>query len=83
MRRDPPPMIHRCTNGKMSRDVMGFQTFLDQDTMTYTDKIEQSLYLDASAYKEVLSLLSDEKKPQFVHLVTMQTLMPSKESIRH
>lgn len=58
-------------------DVMGFQTFLDQDTMTYTDKIENNPYIsDASAYKEVLSLLSDEKKPQFVHLVTMQTHMP-------
>ncbi len=45
--------------------------------MTYTDKIENNPYIsDASAYKEVLSLLSDEKKPQFVHLVTMQTHMP-------
>jgi phosphoglycerol transferase MdoB-like AlkP superfamily enzyme len=58
-------------------NVMGFQTFLDQDTMTYTDKIENNPYIsDASAYKEVLSLSADDQKPQFVHLVTMQTHMP-------
>jgi len=58
-------------------DVMGFDSFLDQDTMTYTDKIENNPYIsDASAYKEVMSVLSDEGQPQFVHLVTMQTHMP-------
>lgn len=58
-------------------DVMGFDSFLDQDTMTYTDKIENNPYIsDASAYKEVMSVLSDEAQPQFVHLVTMQTHMP-------
>jgi phosphoglycerol transferase MdoB-like AlkP superfamily enzyme len=58
-------------------DVMGFQTFLNQDTMTYTDKIENNPYIsDESAYKEVLSLLDDSENPQFIHLVTMQTHMP-------
>ena len=58
-------------------DVMGFDSFLDQDTMTYTDKIENNPYIsDASAYKEVMAVLSDEAQPQFVHLVTMQTHMP-------
>ncbi len=58
-------------------DVMGFDSFLDQDTMNYTDKIENNPYIsDASAYKEVMSVLSDEAQPQFVHLVTMQTHMP-------
>ncbi|KPG73810.1 LTA synthase family protein [Enterococcus sp. RIT-PI-f] len=58
-------------------DVMGFDSFLDQDTITYTDKIENNPYIsDASAYKEVMSVLSDEAQPQFVHLVTMQTHMP-------
>lgn len=58
-------------------DVMGFDEFLDQDTMTYTDKIEDNPYIsDASAYQEVMSVLSDDTQPQFVHLVTMQTHMP-------
>lgn len=58
-------------------DVMGFGSFLDQDTMTYTDKIENNPYIsDASAYQEVMDLLADNAQPQFVHLVTMQTHMP-------
>ncbi|KAF1300773.1 MULTISPECIES: LTA synthase family protein [Enterococcus] len=57
-------------------NVLGFDSFLDQDTMTYTDKIQKNPYIsDESAYKEVLSLL-DSDDPQFVHLVTMQTHMP-------
>lgn len=55
---------------------LGFETFLDQDTMTYTDKIEDNPYIsDESAYQQVLDVL-DTEMPQFVHLVTMQTHMP-------
>lgn len=45
--------------------------------MTYTDTIENNPYIsDESAYKEVMTLLKEEKTPQFIHLVTMQTHMP-------
>ncbi len=57
--------------------VMGFEQFIDQETMTYTDKIENNPYIsDEAAYKEVLALLENDQQPQFVHLVTMQTHMP-------
>lgn len=58
-------------------DVLGFDQFLHQDTMTHTDTIENNPYIsDESAYQEVLDILADQKQPQFVHLVTMQTHMP-------
>lgn len=61
-------------------DIMGFDQFLSESTMNYTDKIENNPYIsDESAYKEVLDLLKDEQNPQFVHLVTMQTHMPYSE----
>lgn len=57
--------------------VMGFNRFISEDTMKYTDTIENNPYIsDESAYKEVMSLLKNEEQPQFVHLVTMQTHMP-------
>lgn len=57
--------------------ILGFDRFLDQDTMKYRNKIENNPYIsDESAYDEILSLLKDAKQPQFVHLVTMQTHMP-------
>src|SRR5699024_4269820 len=58
-------------------DVLGFDQFLDQDSMAYTDKLEKNPYIsDASAYQQVLDLLKENEKPQFIHLVTMQTHMP-------
>ncbi|KAF1296304.1 hypothetical protein BAU15_15110 [Enterococcus sp. JM4C] len=58
-------------------EVMGFDRFLDEETMTYTEKIEKNAYIsDAQAYREVADILQDEYTPQFVHLVTMQTHMP-------
>lgn len=58
--------------------IMGFDKFLDQDTMSYTDMIDNNPYIsDASAYKEIMDVLQKDKdEPQFVHLVTMQTHMP-------
>lgn len=56
--------------------VLGFDQFLDQDTMTHTDKLQNNPYIsDESAYEEVLEQL-DSDTPQFLHLVTMQTHMP-------
>ncbi|MGC3625394.1 sulfatase-like hydrolase/transferase, partial [Enterococcus faecium] len=41
------------------------------------DTIENNPYIyDESAYKELMTLLMEEKTPQFIHLVTMQTHMP-------
>ena len=56
--------------------TLGFDQFISERTMTYTDTIENNPYIsDESAYKEVMTLLKEEKTPQFIHLVTMQTHM--------
>lgn len=56
---------------------LGFDSFISEGNMTYTDTIDNNPYIsDESAYKEILDLLKDEQTPQFVHLVTMQTHMP-------
>lgn len=58
-------------------EVLGFDEFISENTMTYTDTIEDNLYIsDASAYQEVMDLLKEDDTPQFIHLVTMQTHMP-------
>ncbi|WP_407854839.1 LTA synthase family protein [Enterococcus hailinensis] len=57
--------------------TFGFDQFLNEDTMTHTDKIENNPYIsDASAYQEVMDQLEKNQQPQFLHLVTMQTHMP-------
>ncbi|AZP93618.1 LTA synthase family protein [Enterococcus mundtii] len=57
--------------------TLGFDSFISEGNMTYTDTIDNNPYIsDESAYKEILDLLKDEQTPQFVHLVTMQTHMP-------
>lgn len=56
--------------------ILGFDQFLDEDTMKHTEKLEHNPYIsDKAAYEEILELLA-KKDPQFVHLVTMQTHMP-------
>ncbi|MEQ7188425.1 LTA synthase family protein [Enterococcus hirae] len=58
-------------------EVLGFDEFISENTMTYTDTIEDNPYIsDASAYQEVMDLLKEDDTPQFIHLVTMQTHMP-------
>lgn len=57
--------------------ILGFDQFIDETQMTYTDTLQNNPYIsDASAYKEVMTLLEEDEQPQFVHLVTMQTHMP-------
>lgn len=57
--------------------TFGFDQFLDESTMKHTDKIENNPYIsDKAAYQEIFDQLENNKKPQFVHLVTMQTHMP-------
>ncbi|MGX7244354.1 LTA synthase family protein [Enterococcus quebecensis] len=59
---------------------MGFDQFISEDTMKHTETIQNNPYIsDESAYKEVLDILQEDKNPQFVHLVTMQTHMPYSE----
>lgn len=61
-------------------EVLGFDEFISENTMTYTDTIEDNPYIsDASAYQEVMDLLKEDDTPQFIHLVTMQTHMPYDE----
>lgn len=58
-------------------EVLGFDEFISENTMTNTDTIEDNPYIsDASAYQEVMDLLKEDDTPQFIHLVTMQTHMP-------
>ncbi|MGO2853731.1 MAG: LTA synthase family protein, partial [Tetragenococcus koreensis] len=57
--------------------TLGFDQFIDQDSMDYTQTIENNPYIsDEAAYQQVLDTLKEDQTPQFVHLVTMQTHMP-------
>ncbi|MTD42288.1 sulfatase-like hydrolase/transferase [Erwinia sp. CPCC 100877] len=57
--------------------ILGFDQFISENTMTYKEKLQNNPYIsDASAYHEILDVLKEEATPQFVHLVTMQTHMP-------
>lgn len=57
--------------------TFGFDQFLDESTMKHTDKIENNPYIsDEAAYQEIFDQLKKKNKPQFLHLVTMQTHMP-------
>ncbi|MDN6639952.1 MAG: LTA synthase family protein [Tetragenococcus sp.] len=57
--------------------TLGFDQFIDQDSIDYTQTIENNPYIsDEAAYQQVLDQLKEEQSPQFVHLVTMQTHMP-------
>lgn len=55
----------------------GFDQFLDENTMDFTDTIEDNPYIsDEAAYQQIMEILNQTDDPQFVHLVTMQTHMP-------
>jgi len=57
--------------------ILGFDRFIDQDSMDYTQTIENNPYIsDEAAYQQILDQLQEEQTPQFIHLVTMQTHMP-------
>ncbi|MGM0174399.1 LTA synthase family protein [Enterococcus sp. DIV0800] len=57
--------------------TFGFDQFLDEETMKHQAKIEDNPYIsDEAAYNEVYDHLTNQEKPQFLHLVTMQTHMP-------
>lgn len=57
-------------------EILGFDQFISEEAMTHQDKIENNPFIsDEAAYQEVLDQLKTSK-PQFVHLVTMQTHVP-------
>ncbi len=65
-------------------NVLGFNTFLDESTMTHQEKLSPNGYIsDESAFNEVLDILSTCDKPVFTHLVTMQTHMPYNTKYTH
>lgn len=54
-------------------DSLGFQEFIHQDTMNYTDKMGNSWHIsDSSAYREMIDVLEDSQEKDFIHIVTMQ-----------
>lgn len=56
---------------------LGFQNFINEDTMKNTEKMESNPYIsDKAAYQEVLDTLEASKGSNFIHLVTMQNHMP-------
>lgn len=56
---------------------LGFQNFINEDTMKNTEKMESNPYFsDKAAYQEVLDTLEASKGSNFIHLVTMQNHMP-------
>lgn len=58
-------------------NVLGFDKFLDENTMTHQEKLSKNGYIsDESAFNEVLDVIKKNEQPSFVHLVTMQTHMP-------
>lgn len=56
---------------------LGFDDFYYNDTMKYTEKIDNNPYIsDESAYQEVLYRMEKTEGYDFVHLVTMQGHTP-------
>lgn len=56
---------------------LGFDHFYYNETMRFTEKIENNPYIsDESAYREVLYRMQETKGYDFIHLVTMQNHTP-------
>ncbi len=57
--------------------LLGYNTFIDEDLMTHTEKEHLSLYInDRSVFNEVLDTLRDNDDPQMIAAVTMQNHSP-------
>ncbi|CZQ83852.1 LTA synthase family protein [Trichococcus ilyis] len=57
--------------------ALGFDTFLYEDTMANTDKLDTNPYIsDAAAYAEIEAVLKASAEKDFIHLVTMQNHTP-------
>ncbi|MFU1814703.1 sulfatase-like hydrolase/transferase, partial [Enterococcus faecium] len=47
--------------------ILGFDQFINEKTMNYTDKLENNPYIsDQAAYQEVTTLLKEKEQPQFI-----------------
>lgn len=58
-------------------ETLGFDSFLYEDTMANTDKLDINPYIsDAAAYAEITDILKASEEKDFVHLVTMQNHTP-------
>ncbi|MCA9766094.1 MAG: sulfatase-like hydrolase/transferase [Carnobacterium sp.] len=62
---------------KQVYEQLGFDRFLDEETMAYNQTIANNPYIsDDAAYQEILEQLKATKETDFVHLVSMQNHMP-------
>lgn len=58
-------------------ETLGFDSFLYEDTMANTDRLDTNPYIsDVAAYAEVMATLKASEEKDFVHLVTMQNHTP-------
>lgn len=58
-------------------EALGFDTFLYEDTMANTAKLDTNPYIsDAAAYAEITAILKASEEKDFIHLVTMQNHTP-------
>ncbi len=76
--------IHPYNGGMYKRNISlkheGFDTFITENEMNYKDHEGDSEYInDRSAYQEVLKVINDSDKKQFVTLITMQNHTPYNE----
>ncbi|MFC5774008.1 LTA synthase family protein [Ectobacillus antri] len=57
-------------------DTLGFDKFLDQETMKNNDKTKGGVITDQSLMFEILDNIKKQAKPLFIHAVSMQNHMP-------
>jgi phosphoglycerol transferase MdoB-like AlkP superfamily enzyme len=58
-------------------ETLGFDSFLYEDTMKNTEKLDTNPYIsDAAAYAEITAILKASVEKDFIHLVTMQNHTP-------
>lgn len=73
--------IHSYDGSMYKRNLVyprfGFNEFIDEDKMTYTEHDGSSMYVnDQSVFKEILDILEENDQPQMVGAVTMMNHMP-------
>jgi hypothetical protein len=57
--------------------VLGFDQFITQDNIAYTDTLTDNGFIsDMAAARQVMDVLNAGEAPQFIHLVTMQNHLP-------
>ncbi|MEH7356403.1 LTA synthase family protein [Neobacillus drentensis] len=56
--------------------TLGFDKFLDEGTMTHTERAGGGLITDESLTLEILDNIKNQDKPMFIHSVSIQNHMP-------